>query len=229
MTIRNKFATAAVVVTLATFGVLYLLLPVAVWTLVSILSVIFVGLSLGAIVYLPSAFLPSSKTSAARLAGLGPKGVAVFGTLALAVAALVASIFDHPGLAWALLILSAAAFIVGMLMTGVVSDVVDSVQSEQQKDDRYRPWAIALDGASFALTDSTLKARCTKLAEELRYAPSARAADATSEAAAVSAALTALQETAAHSSTDEVTSALDRLQRLLASHTAALMALRSHA
>jgi hypothetical protein len=229
MTIRNHLATAAAVVVLATLGILYLLLPADRLSAVTMTSAVAVALSLGSLIYLPSAFAPAAKTGAARLAGIGPMGVTTALTLILSIAALATGLSNLPSIAWALLVLAAASLIVGILLTNVTRKVVDDVQIAQQKDDRYRVWTRALNEAALAMNDGALKLRCDRIAEELRYAPSARAIDAKGEASHVAIAISALQASAVQGDLADIASKLNRLQALMAAHTSALIALRSQA
>jgi len=229
MTIRNHLAAAAIVVVLASLATLYLLLPAHTWSAATLGSVLAVSLSLGSLIYLPSAFAPAAKTEAARLAGVGPMGVTTVLTVVLSASALLASILNFPSVAWTLLVLALASLVVGILLTNVARKIVDDVQIVQQKDDRYRAWTNALNQVTLALSDDTLKARCNKIAEELRYAPSARAIDATGEASLVSTAISALQASAEQGDAADIASKLNRLQAVVLSHSSTLIALRSHA
>lgn len=229
MNIRNHLAAAAVVVALASLTILYLLVPTDKQSTATIVSVLAVALSLGSLIYLPSAFAPAVKTQAARLAGVGPMGVTTVLTLILSVAALAAGLSNLPSIAWALLVLALASLIVGILLTNVTRKVVDDVQIMQEKDDRYRVWTSALNEVALAMSDEALKTRCKQIAEEFRYAPSARAIDAKGEASHVVTAISALQASAGQGDAAEITSKLNWLQAKVAAHTSALIALRSHA
>lgn len=229
MTIRNHLATAALVVTLASLAILYLILPSNSWSPATIASATAVALSLGALIYLPSAFSPGSKTQAAHLAGAGPIGATVVSTLVLSAAALLLSIFGASKVAWALIVLALAVFVVGIVLTSVTRKVVDDVQVTHQKDDRYRAWTNALNQAAFDIGDNALKTLCGKIAEELRYAPSARLIDAKDEALLVSTSISALQASAKSGNATEIASDLGKLQAALSVHSSALIALRSHA
>jgi hypothetical protein len=229
MNIRTHLAMAAVVVVLAALGVLYFVLPVDTWTVDTWLCAVAVALALGAMVHLPYAPIASGKTQSGRLAIVGPMSATLLLTLLLAAAALSASVLRHTGLSWALLIACAAVFIVGTLLANVTGNVVDRIQATEQKDGRYTAWAASLVSVSHSMTDTSLKTHCTQMAEELRYAPSARASDAVVEASQVASALTILQQKASAGSNDEIASELNHLRRMIALHASALAALRSHA
>ncbi|GAB3625370.1 hypothetical protein PTE30175_01474 [Pandoraea terrae] len=228
MTVRYKLAAAAIVVVLATLGVLRTLLPSS-WSEAVTASAIAVALSLGALVYLPAGFTRASRSTAARLAGLGPLGATLAVTLLASIVALATSTTGHPGLAWALLIVALAVFVIGVLLTSATGNVVDDAQTRQRKDDRYGQWTRSLASAAHAIGDAALKARCDKIAEALRYAPSTRSEDASNEASLVSAAVAALQASADQGDISEIAARIDHLQRVLAEHAATVTALRSQA
>jgi hypothetical protein len=229
MNIRNHLAAAAAVVVVASVAILYLLVPTDRQSATTIASILAVALSLGSIIYLPSAFAPAAKTQAARLAGVGPMGVTTALTLLVSAGALAAAILGSSTIVWVLLILAVASLTVGILLTNVTRKVVDEVQIEQEKDNRYRTWSSALDEVALVMSDETLKIRCRQIAEDFRYAPSARAIDAKGEASHVASAITALQAVATQGDTTEITSKLNWLQAKVAAHSSALIALRSHA
>lgn len=229
MNIRNHLAAAGVVAVLAVLAILYLVLPSNSWTPATIASAIAVALSLGAVIYLPGAFAPASKTQAARLAGVGPLGAAVAITLLLSIVALLLGLSGAASAAWAVLVAALAAFVIGNLATNVARKVVDDVQITGAKDERYRTWTIALNQIAADIGDGAARTLCAKIAEELRYAPSARAIDAKDEASQVSSAISALQASARNGDATDIVSKLNRLQAVLSTHASALAALRSHA
>ncbi|MCP3711502.1 hypothetical protein M3I54_31835 [Paraburkholderia sp. CNPSo 3274] len=229
MNIRNHIAAAGAIAVLAALAILYLVLPSNSWTPATVVSAIAVALSLGAVIYLPSVFAPASKTQAARLAGVGPLGATVAITLLLSIVALLLSLIGAASAAWAVLVVALAAFIIGNLTTNVARKMVDDVQTTQAKDERYRNWTIALTRIAVEISDADAKLLCTKIAEELRYVPSARATDAKDEASQVSSAISALQASVPNGDATDIVLKLNRLQAALSAHSSALIVLRSYA
>lgn len=214
---------------LAVLAILYLVLPSNSWTPATVASAIAVALSLGSLFYLPRACAPASKTQAARLASVGPLGATVAVSLLFSIIALLLSLSGAASVAWAVLVAALAAFTIGNLTTNVARKVVDDVQITQARDERYRSWTIVLNQIAGDISDSAAKELCTKIAEELRYAPSARAIDAKDEASQVSSAISALQASARNGDATDIVSKLNQLQAVLSAHSSALTALRSHA
>jgi uncharacterized membrane protein len=230
MTIRNHLAAMAIVAVLAALAIAYILIPPDRWTDATIASVVALALAVGSLIYLPGAFAPAAQSSSAHLAGVGPVGLTTLVWFAFCVAAVIASLANAATLAWALLVVALATLIVGLLLSNVVRKTVDRVQSvERTESRRYSAWTVSLNQVVTDISDSALKARCTRLAEELRYMPSARVTDAVDEASCVAAALSALQSSAAQGDAADVAQKLTRVQEAMALHASALTALRSQA
>ena len=230
MTNRNHLAAMAILAVLAALAIAYILIPPDRWTDATIASVVALALAVGSLIYLPRAFAPAAQSGSAQLAGLGPVGLATVVWSAFCVAAVIASLANVATLAWALLVVALATLIVGLLLCNVGRKTVERVPSVERKESRrYSAWAVSLNQIVTDISDSALKVRCARLAEELRYMPSARTTDAVDEASRVAVALSALQSSAAHGDAAEVAEKLTSVQEAMALHASALTALRSQA
>jgi hypothetical protein len=229
MAIRNNAAMAALTVVVALLAVQYFILPVHAWTAVVVVSMLAVALSAGALIYMPTAFVAGAKTDAGRIARIGPLALTTGLTLLFSLAALGSTFTGFNGLSWALLVLAAASFIIGLVTAKAVREVADNVQITQAKDDRYRQWSGALEDVARSVSDAALKSQCGALAEDLRYAPSARAQDASSEAMLVSKAISALRDSVREGDQQDMAAKLDEVRFQLSRHSEALVAQRSHA
>jgi len=229
MTTRTPLAIAALAIALATTGISYLLIPGDKWTSATIASVVVLSLALASLLYFPRFVAGRSKTDGARIAALGPLGTTTLVAVILSALALVASLVVALTIAWSLLVLTVAAYVVGIALTHVTRQVVSDVEAIQEKDERYRVWTDALNQIALTTDDTDLKGHCNKIIEAFRYAPSARSSDATSEASLVSNAIAALRLSAERGDTKEGALTLRQLQAALGSHASALTALRSHA
>jgi hypothetical protein len=229
MAIQSKAAMAAGTVVVALLAVQYLVLPVHDWTAVVVVSMFAVALSVGAMIYMPAGFMAGAATDGGRIARTGPAAITAGLSFLLSLVALGTTFLHFSGLSWALLVLALACFIVGLLATNATSETADRVQTLHAKDERYRGWSSALIEISRSVGDSTLQSQCTTLAEELRYAPSARSDDASNEASQVSKAISKLRQSVHEGDLHDAASKLKELEMLLGQHSAALVALRSHA
>jgi len=229
MAIRNNAAMAALTVVVAVLAIQYFILPVHNWAAAVIVSMLAVAFSAGALIYMPAAFVAGARTDAGRVAKIGPLAVTSGLTFLFSLAALGSTFTRFHGLPWALLVLGAASFIVGLVAANAVHEVADNVQIAQAKDDRYRKWSAALEEIARSISDAALKSQYSALAEDLRYAPSALARDASSEAVLVSKAISTLQQSVHQNNQQNMAASLEEVKFLLSQHSAALVALRSHA
>lgn len=158
----------------ATIGALFLLVPSEYLDRSALAAIGWLGVSAFLMFWIRSGRLSSMGFTGdpKPFAALGPQMVFSFLCFALALAALVVSLLDYPGLSFALTAISIGSFVFSFFVEKTAGEVIDRVAAQQNVPSAHLRWRAEIQLLSTTIQSLAHKEALNRVSETLRYTAS---------------------------------------------------------
>ena len=164
------FNFIALILCIAVFTIAIILIPEQSWNYLTITTVLFFGLSVGYIFYIPRKIVKRDNDSS-TFASLGLLGIISGLLLIVSSISLIFSLLGYIKITFVFIVIYVTLFIITNLLLRAVISIVDDV-SDQKNFRGIKNWKIEIENLSILSTHEESKKSLKNLADKIRYMPS---------------------------------------------------------